>query len=48
MLAYFKKIVVGSTNNAVLKVQSIYHFLTINGYNIEKIDVVNSKIPFRG
>ena len=36
MLAYFKKIVVGSTNNAVLKVQSIYHFLIINGYNIKK------------
>ena len=43
-----KKIVVGPTNNKMLTVQSIYHFLQINGYDINKIDVVSSKIPYRG
>ena len=43
-----KKIVVGPTNNKVLTMQSIYHFLQINGYDINKIDVVSSKIPYRG
>ena len=37
-----KKIVVGPTNNKMLTVQSIYHFLQINGYDINQIDVVQS------
>ena len=43
-----EKIVVGPTNKKMLTVQSIYHFLQINGYDINKIDVVSSKIPYRG
>lgn len=43
-----KGIVIGPTNNTLLKEQSLYHFLQINGYNLDNIHIVRSKIPYRG
>ena len=43
-----KGIVIGPTNNTYLKEQSILHFLQINGYNLEDIQLVKSNIPYRG
>ena len=43
-----KEIVIGPTNNTLLKEQSLYHFLQINGYNFDDIHIVRSKIPYRG
>lgn len=43
-----KGIIIGPTNNTMLAMQSVYHFLQINGYDINKINVEISKIPYRG
>lgn len=43
-----KEIVIGPTDNTFLKEQSIYHFLQINGYNLNEIQLVKSNIPYRG
>lgn len=43
-----KEIVMGPTDNTLLKEQSLYHFLQINDYNLDDIQIMKSKIPYRG
>lgn len=43
-----KSIVIGPTNKSQLSLQSIMHFLSINGYDLNKIELKSSQIPYRG
>lgn len=43
-----KKIIIGPTNNSQLTMQSVIHFLQINDYDLSKIEIKNSNIPYRG
>jgi hypothetical protein len=43
-----KRIVIGPTNNSLLTYQSIVHMLYIKGYNLNSLEVIHSKVPFRG
>lgn len=43
-----KEIVIGPTDNTQLKEQSLFHFLQINGYNLDVIKLIKSTIPYRG
>lgn len=43
-----KSIVIGPTNKSQLSLQSIFHFLSINGYDLDRIELRSSQIPYRG
>lgn len=43
-----KSIVIGPTNKSQLSLQSIIHFLSINGYDLDRIELKSSQIPYRG
>lgn len=43
-----KEIIIGPTNKQDLALQSIIHFLSINGYNYNKISIKTSNVPYRG
>lgn len=43
-----KEIIIGPTNKQNLALQSILHFLSINGYNYNKISIKTSNVPYRG
>lgn len=43
-----KEIVIGPTDNTKIKEQSLCHFLQINGYNLDTIQLIKSTIPYRG
>jgi hypothetical protein len=43
-----KEIIIGPTNKQDLAIQSVLHFLSINGYDWKKISVKMSKVPYRG
>lgn len=43
-----KEIVIGPTDNTQLKELSLFHFLQINGYNLNSIKLIKSSIPYRG
>ncbi len=41
-------IIIGPTNNSELTMKSIMHLLQINGYDLDKISIKQSRIPYRG
>lgn len=43
-----KSITIGPTSNSDLTKQSIRHFLKINGYDLAKVEIKESKVPYRG
>lgn len=43
-----KSITIGPTSKSELTMQSIMHFLKINGYDLDKVQIKTSKVPYRG
>ena len=43
-----KEIIIGPTNKQDLAIESVLHFLSINGYDWKNISVKMSKVPYRG
>ena len=43
-----KEVIIGPTNTSQIARQSVIHFLTMNGYDLDKVKVTLSKIPYRG
>lgn len=41
-------IVIGPTNNSLLTRNSIEKFLSINGYDLNQVEIVSSTVPYRG
>lgn len=43
-----KEVVIGPTNTSQIVMQSVIHFLNIKGYDLDKVKVTLSKLPYRG
>lgn len=43
-----KSIIIGPNANEDIVMRSIQHMLKLKGYNLDKIDIYNSKVPYRG
>lgn len=43
-----REVIIGPTNTSHIAMQSVIHFLKMKGYDLDKVNVTLSKIPYRG
>ena len=43
-----REVIIGPTNTSHIAKQSVIHFLKMKGYDLDKVNVTLSKIPYRG